>query len=78
MDVRILNQNSQIMLHQHMQTSPETRLTAIAPDHDDTVVADAWISTWSGLADLCAQETLPFVLGHARSMQANRGGHSQQ
>ncbi|HEY7506735.1 MAG TPA: IS110 family transposase, partial [Nitrososphaera sp.] len=32
------------------------------------------IFTWSWLADLCAQEGLPFVLGHALSMKAIHGG----
>jgi transposase len=38
------------------------------------VVAVACIFTWDWLADLCAQEGLPFVLGHALSMKAIHGG----
>jgi hypothetical protein len=37
-------------------------------------MAVACIFTWYWLADLCAQEGLPFVLGHALYMQAIHGG----
>ena len=38
------------------------------------VVAVACIFTWYWLADLCAQEGSPFVLGHALYMNAIQGG----
>jgi transposase len=38
------------------------------------VIAVACIFPWYWLADLCAQEGLPCVLGHALSMQAIHGG----
>jgi len=33
--------------------------------------------TWYWLADLCVQEGLTFVLGHAQSMKAIHGGKAQ-
>jgi hypothetical protein len=53
------------MVHRDMKASPEPFLKAIAPDREEIVVAVACIFTWYWLADLCAQEGLPFVLGHA-------------
>jgi len=60
-----------------MQASPETFLKAIAPYREDSVVAVACILTWYWLADLCAQEGLPCVLGHALSMKAIHGGKTK-
>jgi transposase len=74
MDVCILNQAGEIMLHRNMQASPETLLKAIAPSRDEIVVAVACLCTWDWLADLCAQAGIPCVLGHALSMQAIHGG----
>jgi transposase len=74
MYVGILNQAGEILVHQHMKASPDPWLRTIAPYRDDLVVAVAWIFTWSWLADLCAQEGIPCVLGHARDMKASHGG----
>jgi transposase len=60
-----------------MPARPETFLKAIAPYRDDMVVAVECLFTWYGLADLCAREGIPFVLGHALSMQAIHGGKAK-
>jgi transposase len=74
MYVCLLNQESEIMLHRNMKASPETFLKAIAPSRDTMVVAVACLFTWYWLADRCAPEGIPCVLGHALSMQAIHGG----
>jgi transposase len=74
MYVCILSQDGEILLHRHMKTSPETFLKAIAPYREDLVVAVECIFTWYWRADLCAQEQIPFVLGHALYMKAIHGG----
>jgi transposase len=40
-------------------------------------VAVECIFTWYWLADLCAQEKIPFVLGHALYMKAIHGGKAK-
>jgi transposase len=60
-----------------MHASPEAFLQAIAPYRDDLVVAVECIVTWYWLADLCAREGMPFVLGHALYMKAIHGGKTQ-
>jgi transposase len=40
-------------------------------------VAVECVCTWYGLADLCAQEGIPFVLGHALYMKAIHGGKAK-
>jgi transposase len=74
MYVCILSQDGEVVLHRNRQASPDALLKAIAPYRDDIVVAVEWIFTWYWLADLCAQEGRPFVLGHALYMQAIQGG----
>jgi len=73
----LLNQDGEIMLHHQMKTRPETFLKAIAPYREDLVVAVECILTWYWLADLGAQEQIPFVLGHALSMKAIHGGQAK-
>jgi len=74
MYVCILSQDGEVVLHRNMKASPDALLKAIAPYRDDMVIAVACLLTWYWLADLCAQEGLPFVLGHALSRQAIHGG----
>jgi hypothetical protein len=65
MSVCILSHEGEMLVHRQMTAAPEPFLKAIAPDRDGLVVAVAWIVTWYWLADRCAQEDLPLVLGHA-------------
>src|SRR6266487_6074162 len=60
-----------------MQTTPEAFLTVIAPYRPAIVVAVECMFTWYWLADLCADEEIPFVLGHALSMKAIHGGKAK-
>src|SRR4029450_14097484 len=50
---------------------------AIPPDRDDMVIAVECIFPWYWLADVCAEEGLPFVLGHALYMKAIHGGKAK-
>ena len=74
MDVCILRQDGEGVRHRTMQTRPDALLQAIAPSRDDLVIAVACIFPGYWLADLCAQEGLPCVLGHALSRKASHGG----
>jgi transposase len=77
MYVCILSQDGEVVLHRNMKASPDALLKAIAPYRDDLVIAVECIFTWYWLADLCAQEGLPFVLGHALYMKAIHGGKAK-
>jgi hypothetical protein len=78
MYVCILNQASDILVHQNMKTSSDALLRTIAPYRADIVVAVECMFTWYWLADLCAQAGIPFVLGHALYMQAIHGGKASR
>src|SRR5205823_7603829 len=60
-----------------MKTTPEAFLQAIAPYRQGIVVAVECMFTWYWLADLCADEGIPFVLGHALYMKAIHGGKAK-
>jgi transposase len=77
MSVCVLSQEGEILLHRNMKAAPEPFLKAIAPYRDGLVVAVECIFTWYWLADLCADEGIPFVLGHALSMKAIPGGKAK-
>jgi transposase len=77
MYVCILDQNSEVLVHRTMQTSPEAFLNVIAPYRQGIVVAVECMFTWYWLADLCADEGIPFVLGHALYMKAIPGGKAK-
>ena len=74
MDVCILHRDGEILVHRTMPAGPDPFLKAIAPYQEDFVVCVACLFTWYWLADLCARAGMPFVLGHALSMQAIHGG----
>ena len=74
MYVCMLNHDGEIVVHRHMPTSPEALLKTMAPHREQSVMAVACLFTWYWLADLCAREGMPFVLGHALSMNAIHGG----
>jgi transposase len=73
----ILNQDGEVVLHRNMRAAPEPFLQAIVPYREDMVVCVECIFTWYWLADLCTQEGIPFVLGHALYMKAIHGGKAK-
>jgi transposase len=70
----VLHQDGEILLHRNMPAGPEPCLKAVAPYRADLVVCVEGLFTWYWLADLCAREGIPFVLGHALYRKAIHGG----
>jgi transposase len=73
----ILDHAGHIVLHQELPTQPAAFLEAIAPFRQGLVVACECLFCWYWLADLCAQENIAFVLGHALYMKAIHGGKAK-
>ena len=73
----ILDAQGQKVFHQNLPTEPQAFLKAIAPYRQDLVIGCECVYTWYWLADLCRQEQLNFVLGHALYMKAIHGGKSK-
>jgi transposase len=77
MYVCIMSQEGKVLLHRNLKTDPELFLSTIAPFRDDLVVGVECMFTWYWLADLCDQEKIHFVLGHALYMKAIHGGKAK-
>jgi transposase len=77
MYVCVLDSAGEIVLHRNINTEREIFLAVIEPFREDVVVAVECMFTWYWIADLCAKEALPFVLGHALYMKAIHGGKAK-
>src|SRR5262245_14742789 len=77
MYVCLLSHDGDVLLHRNMKAAPEPLLKAIVPYREGLVVAVECMFTWYWLADLCAQEGIAFVLGHALYMKAIHGGKAK-
>lgn len=73
----ILDKEGAIRLHRNIKTKPDLFLKAIEPFREDIVVCVECMFSWYWLADLCARQNIPFVLGHALYMGAIHGGKSK-
>jgi len=73
----VLDEDGQTRLHKNIKTEPGAFLEAIEPYIDQVVVGVECIFTWYWLADLCAEQEIPFVLGHALYMKAIHGGKAK-
>ncbi|HZA53473.1 MAG TPA: transposase, partial [Candidatus Udaeobacter sp.] len=77
MYVCILDAQGEILLHRNMPCAPELFLKAVAPYREEMAVGVECIFTCYWLADLCAKQNIPFVLGHALYMKAIHGGKAK-
>jgi len=77
MDLCLLDQAGETLLHRHMPATPEALLKAITPSRAQIVLAAACLLTWDWLADLWADHGIPFVRGHALSRKAIHGGNAK-
>lgn len=73
----ILDHAGRTVLHQEMPSEAGAFLDAIAPFRNDLVVACECLFCWYWLADLCREQNIDFVLGHALYMKAIHGGKSK-
>jgi hypothetical protein len=73
----IISSDGEIVLHRNMDANPESLLKAIEPYRPDIVIGVECIFTWYWVADLCAEEEIPFTLGHALYMKAIHGGKAK-
>jgi len=77
MYICILNSEGKIVLHRNIRTRPDVFLKTIEPFRGDIVVAVECLFLWYWIADLCSDEGIPFVSGHALYMKAIHGGKAK-
>ena len=68
MFLHILDQAGNSVFAKDLPASPESLLDAVAPFRDGLVVGCECMFAWYWLADLCEDNEIPFVLGHALYM----------
>lgn len=66
-----------VQLHKNIRSRPTAFLEAIQPYRHSLVVACECVFCWYWLADLCRNEEIEFVLGHALYMKAIHGGKTK-
>ena len=77
MYVCIIDHNGEILVHRNIKAAREDFLKTISPYRDNICVAVESTFTWYWIADLCAEEDITFVLGHALYLKAIHGGKSK-
>jgi transposase len=73
----VLDHAGQTVLHRDYPADARAFLDAVAPFRDGLAVAVECMFAWYWLADLCAEQQIPFVLGHALYMKAIHQGKSK-
>ncbi|MGE4546122.1 MAG: IS110 family transposase [Pedobacter sp.] len=77
MYVCILDASGEVVVHKNIPTRPKAFLRLIKAYRKGLVVGCECMFTWYWLADLCAEEGIDFVLGHALYMRAIHGGKAK-
>jgi len=77
MALHLLDQAGHTVLATTLDADGPTFLDAIRPYRDDLVVCCECLFCWYWLADLCKEEEIAFVLGHALYMKAIHGGKAK-
>ena len=77
MYVCVLDQAGETVVHRKIPSKPAPLLRLLKPYRRDVAIAVECMFCWYWVSDLCAEEGLPFVLGHAFYMKAIHGGKSK-
>lgn len=77
MYVCIMDREGEVLVHRNLRTTKEELLKVIGPYREDICIGVECVFSWYWIADLCAREGIPFVLGHALYMRAIHGGKSK-
>ncbi len=74
MYICILDQTGKALVHKKIHCDRDELLRTLRPYRKDLVVAVECLFCWYWIADLCTEEGIVFVLGHALGMKAIHGG----
>jgi transposase len=77
MHVCIVDEAGRLVADRNIAAHAETFLELIAPFRDGIVVGAECMFCWYWLADFCAEEGIPFVLGHALYMRLIHGAKAK-
>ena len=74
MHVCILDQAGNVRVDRNLAAQPQGLLQVIEPFRSGIVIGVECMFAWYWLADLCQEQSIPFVLGHALYMRLIHGG----
>ena len=77
MHVCVVDADGQTREHVNLPCNPGRFLKLIEPYREQVVVACECLFAWYWLADLCREQNITFVLGHALYMKAIHGGKTK-
>jgi transposase len=77
MHVCIVDQAGHTVFDKGVPSRPEALLRAIQPYRDNLVIGAECMFAWYWVADLCVEQAIPFVLGHALYLKAIHGGKAK-
>ncbi len=77
MHLGVLDEEGNVVLDKNLPGRPEAFLRAVAPFRDGLVVGLECMFACYGLADLCHEQRIDFVLGHALDLKAIHGGKAK-
>jgi transposase len=75
--VCILDQEGNPLMHKNIKATPAALLKIISPYRDDLVIGVECMFSWYWVADLCREQQITFILGHALYMKAIHGGKAK-
>jgi transposase len=73
----VLDQQGNTVCDKNIPARPETLLRALSPFREDVILAAECMFAWYWVADLCVQEKLPFIIGHALYMKLIHGAKAK-
>lgn len=73
----VLDAHGQVVREANIAASLAAVLDTLAPFRDGLVIGCECMFAWYWLADLCAEEKIPFVLGHALYLKAIHGAKTK-
>jgi transposase len=77
MFTHVLDHKGKTVFEKDLPTDPDEFLHAIKPYRKNLVVGCECMFAWYWLADLCEDQKIPFVLGHALAMKHIHGGKAK-
>jgi hypothetical protein len=63
--VCILDQKGTVLVHKNFPAYPDALLRLITPYRDDLLIEVECMFSWYWVADLCREQGIIFILGHA-------------
>ncbi len=75
--VCVLDQEGRPLIHKNIKATPAALLKIIAPYREDLVIGVECMFSWYWVADLCREQQITFILGHALYMRAIHGGKAK-